>query len=164
MQLLQDLPFSCVWMTRACFQASQLRSVCEAWYWQGMLPGEDPHPFRVAPSFAVGVVLKFTLLNTEWHKLGGTGSYIHNLKAFLFAQPQLPQLSRRQLWGKAEPNFHSKGALTEPMSLTDLKGLGNRGQYTLLTSQVGKQTKQSCGKGKLFYWDCKRVWIRELEH
>lgn len=73
------------------------------------------------------------------------------LKAFLFAQPQLPQLSRRQLWGKAEPNFHTEGALTEHVSLTDLKGLGNRGEYTLLTSQVGKQTKQSYGEGKLLY-------------
>lgn len=30
-----------------------------------VLPGEDPHPFRAAPSLAVGVVLKFTLLNPE---------------------------------------------------------------------------------------------------
>lgn len=73
------------------------------------------------------------------------------LKAFLFAQPQLPQLSRRQLWEKAEPTFQTEGALTtEPVSLTDLKGLGNQGQYTLLTSQVGKQMKQSYGTGKLF--------------
>ncbi|XP_017591324.1 PREDICTED: TRPM8 channel-associated factor 2 [Corvus brachyrhynchos] len=54
------------------------------------------------------------------------------LKAFLFAQPQPPQLSRRQVWEKAEPNFQTEGALTtEYVSLTDLKGLGNQGRSVL---------------------------------
>lgn len=108
-QLLQDLPFSCVCITKICFQGSQIWSVCEAWCWHGMLPGKGPCPGRAAPSLAVGVVLKVTLLNLEWHKLGGTGSYSHTSKPSCLHSHSCPS--------SAEDSFGKK--LSQPFKLRE---------------------------------------------